>query len=121
MANINLDFSNVAKREAIPEGVYESVIATAEEKMSKNGKPMLTVGFDITTDNQSNDVRIWENYVLQENTLWKLSELLNVLGYDVSGALDFDPNDLIGSAVRVKVVQEDYNGNAVNRIKKILN
>lgn len=113
---INLDFTGIPKREPLPEGVYEVVIAAVEETTSKTkGTPMLKVTFDELESKN----RIWENYVLQENTLWKLRELLDAIGIDTSGALDFDPEDLVGVTLKAKIIQDEYNGEVTNRIKKV--
>ena len=115
---LNLDFSNVPKREPLAEGVYELTITAVEVTTSKEKKtPMLKVTFDeIETK-----TRIWENYVIQDNALWKLQELLDVIGIDTSGDLSgFDEQELVGVVVQAKVIQDEYNGQTTNRIKKIL-
>lgn len=115
---VNLDFSNVPDRVALPEGVYQGTISAAEMKTSSTGNPMLAVTYDINADDGVH--KVFDNYTLVERAMFKLKDLLKALGYDVSGSLSFDEADLIGGMVNLKVVQEEYNGEIVNRVKKVM-
>lgn len=112
---ISLNFSSVDRREPLAEGIYVVRIDEVTEKVSSTGKDMLSVKF---MEQESRTV-IFDNYVLTPNALWKLAELFNVLGYDTSQDMDFDFAELVGAELKAKVVQEEYNGNIVNRIKKL--
>lgn len=109
-----LDFSSV-ENTVLEEGMYELDITNVEEKVSRTGKDMILVTFK----HQETGTAIWENYVLQENCLWKLKELLDAVGIDTEGTVDIDFNDLIGQTVTGKVIQEEYNGSMKNRIQKV--
>lgn len=110
-----LDFSNVSTREPLEEGIYEMVIEKVEEKVSTTGKDMLLVTFK----EPESEKLVWENYLFQENCLWKLKELLDAVGLDTSGPIDFEPEDLVGQVVNCTVIQEEYNGSMKNRIRKV--
>lgn len=112
---INLDFSSVPGNVLLDEGTYNVSIKKVEEKVSSTGKPMLFVVFE----EEETKTGIFENYVLTAECLWKVKELLAAAGYETSGALEFDPQELIGLVFKAKVVQEDYNDSKTNRIKKI--
>lgn len=113
----NLNFSEIPSREPLAEGMYLLDIEAVEEKKSSTGKDMLLVRFKEPESNTA----IFENYVLEANCLWKLQELCDALGIDTS--VDMDSSELIpmlqGSEVKAKVVQDTYNENIVNRIKKV--
>lgn len=115
---MNLDFSNVPSREPLEEGLYTLTIAKAEEKTSSTGNPMLSVEFDVV--GVEGNRKLWDNYVLTDKALWKLKELFDALGLDTSTIVTIDPNELIGLQVQAKVIQEEYNGDTVNRVKKIM-
>jgi hypothetical protein len=110
-----LDFSNVQSNEPLAEGMYELDITKVEEKQSQSGKDMILVTFK----HQETGTAIWENYVLQENCLWKLKELLDAVGIDTQGTVDLDFEELVGQTVNAKVTQEEYNGQMKNRIQKV--
>lgn len=115
---LNLDFSSVPSREPLAEGVYQLTIAGAEEKQSSTGNPMLTIEYDVQGVEGSR--KLWDNYVLIDKCLWKLKELFDALGLDTSAIVEMDVAELIGLQVNAKVIQETYNGDVVNRIKKIM-
>ena len=115
MANLNLDFSNVRGNVVLEEGTYNVTLKKVEEKTSSTGNPMLFVVFE----EEETGTGLFENYVLTEKCLWKLKELLVASGVECDGAIDIDPEELLGLCYKAKVIKEDYNGSPVNRIKKL--
>lgn len=111
-----LDFSSVPSNEPLVEGTYELTISKVEEKQSQSGKDMILVTFK----HDETGTAIWENYVLQENCLWKLKELFDAVGIDTTGPVDIEWSDLVGQMVMAKVIQEEYNGNMKNRVAKVM-
>lgn len=114
---LNLDFSSVPSREPLEEGMYSLTVAKAEECTSQSGNPMLKLEYDVN-DVEGNR-KLWDNYVLIDKCMWKVKELFDALGIDTSAIVDIDVTELVGLQVNAKVIQETYNGDIVNRIKKI--
>lgn len=114
----NLDFSGIASREALPEGVYNLVIEKVEEKVSGSGNPMFLVRYK--EENTGN--AIFENYVLNANCLWKLKEVTDALGIDTSEVTDSSEiaEMMTGQMVKAKVIQEIYEEVPRNKVKKVL-
>ncbi len=115
---LNLDFSSVPSREPLAEGVYTLQIAKVEETTSSTGNPMLKVEYDVM--GVEGGRKLWDNFVLIDKALWKLKELFDALGIDTSSIVEMDVQELVGLEVQAKVVQDTYNGDIVNRVKKIL-
>ena len=115
---LNLDFSSVPSREPLDEGVYHLRIAKVEETTSSTGNPMLKVEYDVTDVDGGR--KLWDNYVLIDKCLWKVKELFEAIGVDTSELVEMDVTELVGMEVNGKVIQETYNGDIVNRIKKVL-
>lgn len=115
---LNLDFSSVPSREPLEEGVYHLRIAKVEETTSSTGNPMLKVEYDVME--VPGNRKLWDNYVLIEKTLWKVKELFDAIGIDTSELVEMDVTELVGMEVNAKVIQETYNGDIVNRIKKVM-
>ena len=115
---INLDFSSVPSREPLEEGVYHLQIAKVEETNSSTGNPMLKVEYDVL--GVEGNRKLWDNYVLIDKCLWKVKELFDALGIDTSALVEMDVNELVGLEVQAKVIQETYNGDVTNRVKKVL-
>lgn len=120
---LNLDFSSVPSREPLEEGTYLLTIAEAEEKQSSTGNPMISITYDVNSTADGIEVpgqrKLWDNYSLVEKALFKVKELLDALGYDTDQLVEMDVTDLVGQQVMAKVIQETYNGELRNRIKKV--
>ena len=114
---LNLDFSSVPSREPLEEGVYSLTIAKAEETTSCTGNPMLKIEYDV--NEVEGNHKVWDNYVLIDKCLWKLKELFDALGIDTSAIVEMDVTELTGMQVNAKIIQEPYNGDVVNKVKKI--
>lgn len=114
---LNLDFSSVPSREPLDEGIYSLTIAKAEETASSSGNPMLKIEYDV--NGVDGNRKLWDNYVLIDKCMWKLKELFEALGIDTEAIVTMDVNELIGMQVNAKVIQETYQGDIVNRVKKI--
>ena len=115
---LNLDFSSVPSREPLDEGVYDLTIAKIEETTSSTGNPMLKVEYDVNAVEGKR--KLWDNYVLIDKCLSKVKELFDALGIDTSELVEMDVSELLGMQVRAKVIQETYNGDIVNRIKRVM-
>ena len=115
---INLDFSSIPSREPLEEGVYHLQIAKVEETNSSTGNPMLKVEYDVLA--VEGNRKLWDNYVLIDKCLWKVKELFDALGIDTSALVEMDVDELVGLEVQAKVIQETYNGDIMNRVKKVM-
>lgn len=115
---LNLDFSSIPSREPLEEGVYHLRIAKVEETTSSTGNPMLKVEYDVV--DVDGNRKMWDNYVLIDKCLWKVKELFDAIGVDTSELVEMDVTELVGMEVNAKVIQETYNGDIVNRIKKVM-
>ena len=115
---LNLDFSSIPSREPLEEGVYHLRIAKVKETTSSTGNPMLKVEYDVV--DVEGGRKLWDNYVLIDKCLWKVKELFDAIGVDTSELVEMDVTELVGMEVNGKVIQETYNGDIVNRIKKVM-
>lgn len=120
---LNIDFSSVPSREPLEEGTYLLSIAEAEEKLSSTQNPMISLTYDVLSTEDGTPIdgqrKLWDNYSLQAQALFKLKDLFQALGIDTSALVEMDVSELVGQQVRAKVVQETYNGELRNRIKKV--
>ena len=115
---LNLDFSSVPSREPLEEGVYHLQIAKVEETTSSTGNPMLKFEYNVL--GVEGNRKLWDNYVLIDKCLWKVKELFDALGIDTSELVEMDVTEMVGLEVQAKVIQETYNGDIMNRIKKVM-
>jgi Protein of unknown function (DUF669) len=47
--------------------------------------------------------KVWENMTLVEASFWRLKAFLEACGFDVSGEIDFDPEEVLNSRLICKV------------------
>jgi hypothetical protein len=47
--------------------------------------------------------KVWENMTIVENSFWRLKAMLEACGFDVSGEIDFDPEEVLNQRMMVKV------------------
>lgn len=95
--------------EPIPEGIYRVRIASADKAISKNGRDMLTLQFDVSGYNQ-----ILYHYITfmddkPEMTNRMLTQFFDAFPQIEEG--DFNMAHWIGKVGACKVKHEEYNGN----------
>ena len=98
----------------LPEGNYRIRIRSAEKAMSKNGRDMLALQFDVSGNNQ-----ILYHYIVflddrPEITNRMLTQFFDAFPQIPEG--DFNMANWIGKVGACNVKHEDYNGNATAKI-----
>lgn len=108
-----LDFTNVKESSGInpkhrPAGDYRVKISKVTEETSKKGN-LQWVFVMVPTDMQS---AAYPYYCqLEENTLWKVRNLLIAAGIDVpKKKVNVDPNKLVGREIGVTLDDDEYEG-----------
>jgi len=125
------NFTNVEKKnfDPIPAGTYVAVVTDGEQTETKNaGKlPQGTPGvhWEFTIKGGQYDGRkVWTNTWIAETTMFSLLGLLEATGEyseeQLSGELDFEIEDVIGSELKLKVsvraATQEYD--ATNDVKR---
>lgn len=114
---IMLNFSAAPKAVLLEEGIYILTISGAEAKTSAKGAQQILLKFE----EQESKAVMFENLTIQESSMFKVVEFFKAAGYDTSDDLpEFDPADLIGLQIKAKVIQDEYEGEKRNRVKKYL-
>ena len=116
---IKVDLSKVEEFVKAAEGRHKAKIESVEEKVSSTGSDMLVLKFKVT-DGPSKGAVVYNNYVLTEKALWRLSALLKALGMKNKGKLAIDLDVLEGKSCVIEVAHEDYNGQSRARINEVL-
>jgi hypothetical protein len=115
-----VDFSNTNSsggRVRLPEDNYKVRVKSVKHETSKAGNPMLVWEFEIVGGKFEGKM-LRERTVLQENSLWKLKQLLEAMGIQVPSkrvALDLAryPGKMLGVAV---VDDEPYEGRVNSKV-----
>lgn len=119
MAKVRLDFTGVESYNRASEGQHVVKIATADMKQSQGGNDMIVVAFEVTkgTDKGS---RVFENYPLADNALWKLKGMLQAIGMKCDGKVQLDLDKLVGKVCIIEVEHEEYNGSIRARVSQCM-
>jgi len=122
---IRIDLTGVSVGfEPVEAGYYAATVYNVRQKLSKaSQQPMLEVQFSITEPAEFAGRRLFTNYSLQPQALWKLKGFLQALptGQDLDGAIDLSPEDLMGlPCVLVVAVGESPDGSPNNSVTRVL-
>jgi hypothetical protein len=117
---LKIDFTDVAGQqtfEPIPPGKYLIEVtdyregeasASAKNPGAATVSWELTVESTVTGETEVNGMKVegrkvWENMTLVEASFWRLKAFLEACGFDVSGEIDFDPDEVMNSRLVCKV------------------
>lgn len=114
---VKLDFTGVESFQRPSEGEHVCKIVSAELKQSQGGNDMIVVAFEVTKG-QDKGARVFENYPLAENALWKLKGMLQAIGMKCDGKVQLDLDKLIGKVCIVSVIDDEYNGQVRSRVQE---
>ena len=119
--SVNLDFTDVKDGfEVVPAGKYPAKVVGCEKKRNKaDTGDNLNFTYEICDGGEYDGSRVFDTCALSKNALWRLKAVLKALGFDVSGAIDFEPADVIGLECSIEVITEVYEGKDKNRIKTV--
>jgi hypothetical protein len=122
---IKIDFTDVEGQqtfEPIPSGKYLVEVTdyregTASENAKNPGAP--TISWELTVQSTLNgdetvvgsdgkDLKVegrkvWENMTIVPASFWRLKALLAACGFDVSGEIDFEPEEVLNSVLVAQV------------------
>jgi hypothetical protein len=94
----------------VPDGTYEAIIESVEEKESSNDNPMIVVKWKLTSGKGKGGM-VWDNLPLVPQALWRLKGMLEALGVEVpDGSMDLDLTELEGQECSVQITNENFEG-----------
>ena len=116
---IEVDFTGTESGPKIlPEGEYSAEVYNFEKKKSDNsGKYYLAWEFRVVDETgEYEGVRLHHNTTLQEQGLFNLKNLLDAIGIDTDGKIQFTLEQVKGAMVNVAVDTETYQGKKKSKI-----
>jgi hypothetical protein len=119
-----VDFTNTNStggRVRIPPGDYKAEVESVKHETSKNGNPMLVWEFKITEGKFKNKT-LRDRTVLQDNSLWKLKQLLEAMGISVpSKRVALDLSRYPGMELGITVTDDEYDGRISSKVSDYVN
>lgn len=106
---MNVDFSAIEDVESfltIPEGSYLCRIAEVREGLTREGSPRWALRLEVASGEFTGRTAAWDGLVWSERGLPRVKSILGHLGFDVRGAVDVTPADLVDRTIRAQLVTE---------------
>lgn len=115
----NINWEDVAESQLIPLGNYAARIDKVEpRKGEKTGNPYWNFEFTITEPEQLVGRKLWDVFMLDVQSLWKIRGLAKAIGIDLSGERTLDSDEFLQQEVGIVVTHRQYEGQTQNNIKK---
>lgn len=115
MAKKKIDFSGVETFQRAPEGTHTAKVVEMEETAFQSGNEGFKVAFEIMKG-AGKGARVYENFPLAENSLWKLKSLLEAVRIKADGRIMLDTNKVVGKTLEIDVYHEEYEGRTRARL-----
>lgn len=115
MAKKKIDFSGVESFQRAPEGTHTVKVVEMEETTFQSGNEGFKVAFEIMKG-AGKGARVYENFPLAENSLWKLKSLLEAVKIKADGRIMLDTNKVVGKILEIDVYHEEYEGRTRARL-----
>lgn len=107
---VTVNFKGVESRRTPPEGDYKCTVLEATSGVSANKNDQIEIVAEISAGEYKGQ-KLYLNFALVEQALWKLHAFLTALGMDVpEDELEIDLSDLVGESFLGVVTHETYNG-----------
>jgi len=107
---MKFDFSTVDDAESfvsIPEGTYLCRIAEVRPGLTREGSPRWGLRLEVREGEYAGRTAAWDGLVFSERGLPRVKQVLGRLGFDVSGTLDLQPDDLVDLQAKVQLLTEE--------------
>lgn len=121
---MRIDFSEIQDIESfinIPEGSYLCTIADIKVTHTREGSPRWSLRLDVADGEFAGRIAGWDSLVWSERGLSRVREVLGLLGFDVGGVVDIQPDDLRDKRLRAQFVAEvwenEQTGKPVHRLR----
>ncbi|HED65353.1 MAG TPA: hypothetical protein ENJ09_07340 [Planctomycetes bacterium] len=115
---MQVDFSTVQDVESfvsIPEGTYLCRIAEVRTGLTREGSPRWGMRLEVAEGDFAGRTAAWDGLVWSERGLPRVKTVLGLLGYDVSGTLEIDAEDLVGRRIVAEFTTEEREDPATGR------
>lgn len=121
---MHYDFSQVQDTQSfisIPEGSYDCRIAEVREGLARDGSVRWSFRLEVLRGEYAGRTAGWDALTWSERGIPRVKRTLAVLGLDVRGEIDIEPNELVGLGARVSFESEEredaLTGNRIARLR----
>jgi hypothetical protein len=104
------DFEQVAELQdyaSIPEGDYQCEITEVRTGATRDGSERWALRLQVLEGDYAGRTAAWDGLVWSERGLPRVKYVLTRLGFDTSGRVSLEPEDLVGRRVEAHLVLEE--------------
>ena len=107
---MRVDFTNVedVSYVSVPEGTYACRVADMRERSTRDGSPRWSFRLIVIEGEFAGRTASWDSISWTERGMGRSKHVLSRLGFDVSGVIDVDAEDLVGKYARVRIEFEEH-------------
>jgi hypothetical protein len=92
---------------SIPEGVYVCRVAEVREGLARDSSVRWSMRLEVAEGEYAGRTAGWDSLTWSERGIRRVKRVLEVLGLDVGGEVEVQPNDLIGLEARIVFQTEE--------------
>ncbi len=107
---MRMDFTNVedVSYVSVPEGTYICQLADLRERNTRDGSPRWSYRLVVKEGEYAGRTAAWDSVAWSERGMGRVKHVLSKLGFDVSGVIEIDPDELVGKCASVKIEFEEH-------------
>ena len=103
------DFSKVEDNfVSVPAGTYVCRVADVRPGRARDGSARWSLRLEVVGGDWSGKTAAWDSITWSERGVFRVKRVLESLGFDVSGTLDVEPEELVDRKARVQVALEEW-------------
>lgn len=104
------DFSQVEPRNfvSVPAGTYLCRVADVRQGRARDGSERWSMRLEVVGGDWSGKTAAWDSITWSERGIYRVKRVLECLGFDVSGRLSVEPDELVGRSANVQVEVEEW-------------
>ena len=108
---MKIDFSSIEDVESyvsVPEGTYVCRIAEVRESLTRDGHPRWAFRLEVDDGDLAGRTAAWDSLVWSPRGLPRAKSVLSRMGFDVSGSLSLESQDLLQRRIRAELQLEEH-------------
>jgi len=106
---MQFDFSSVGDVESfvsVPEGIYDCRVAEVRSGVTRDGSVRWSLRLEVVRGEHAGRTAGWDGLNWSDRGIVRVKRVLEVLGFDVQGELEVQPEDLVDRRARVEFHRE---------------
>lgn len=118
------DFSSVGDQESyasVPEGSYHCTIADVRSGFSRGGSERWSFRLEVCDGHHAGRTASWDSITWSDRGIYRVKHVLNALGFDTSGRLDVEIEELLGRHANIEVRLGEWEDPATGRRTERMN